>query len=314
MRLTLPVSEPTEGRVAVSGSVLAHVLSTLPPGATITLSAVSGHLEVVSVSGTSRITLQDVGDFPTLPQVTDGTEFDLPVREIRDVVSSVAYCASTSSIKPELASVFVHLEGSVITAAATDSFRLAEKRVPLKKSITVEPFLIPARTVSDMVRVLEHAGDTASFVVGKHQLSVSFPGTYLTLRLTNGTFPDYGAIIPKQFASEVTVLRHDLERSLKKAAVFSDQFNKITLTISPRKKTFTVHAANSVVGDTTDSVPASLTGEEITISFNGRYLVDALQPISSESVVLRFAGTSQAAVVSAVGDDTFKYLVMPMNR
>jgi DNA polymerase III subunit beta len=312
--LSLPIADSGDGRIALSGSVLLHIISTLPSASSIQLSTIDGYLVVESVNGTSRIALQDEADFPSLPQVTDGVEVALPVKEFREALVSVAYCASASTIKPELASVFVHPHGSVLVTAATDSFRLAEKRYPLKQSVSTDPFLIPARSCGDLLRVLEKSKDTVTLTVSPHQLALTLPGVYMTLRLTHGTFPDYEAILPKTFVTEATLLAFDLERSLKKAGIFSDQFNKTTLTLAPKKKSFTIHAENSSVGETTDTLVATLTGDDLSINFNQRYLLDALQPITSDSVLLRFAGPSQSAIIQAVGDDSFRYLVMPMNR
>lgn len=316
IRCDIPVRDAEPGTAAVAASVFAHVVNTLPVGATLTMVLAAGHLEITSAGATSRIALHDTAEFPVLPKVEGGTTVRVPARDVREAIASVAYCASTSTIKPELASVFVHLCGSELVTAATDSFRLAERRLPLKRPVSAEPFLIPARSSVDLVRMLERVegGVDVELVFDQHQLSLTQPGRYLTMRLVAGTFPDYTQIIPREFVTEATLLTSDLARVLRKASVFSNEFNQTTLTLSPKKKTCTIHTRNVSVGESTDTVPATLTGEELTISFNQRYLVDALHTIASDSVTVRFAGQGKPALVRPVGDETFLYLVMPMNR
>jgi DNA polymerase-3 subunit beta len=314
VRYTVSVGDTEDGVAAVSGTVLGQVVASLPPNTTVTLSSAKGHLEVESVGAVSHIALQAAEEFPTLPEVEDGVELLLPAKEFQHVVGAVAYCASTSTIKPELSSIFIHPDGGVLIAAATDSFRLAEKKVPLKDPVSSEPFLVPARSVNDLVRVLERAKGVVTVRMNGHQLSIMLPGMYMTLRLTAGTFPDYTQIIPKEFVSEATMLVFDIERALRKAAVFADQFNQTTITLAPKKKQFSIHTENSTVGETTDTVAAALSGKDLTINFNQRYLLDALQPIASDSITIQFAGPAQPAVIRPVSDDTFRYLVMPMNR
>jgi len=311
---SVPVKNTTDGTVAVAGSVLAQVVGSLSSGAEVSLKVDEGGLVVESVGGSSRIAAQDTEEFPALPQVDGGEEITLPAKLLKDAITSVSYCASTSTIKPELSSVFIHPNNSELIATATDSFRLAEKRVPLKDSVQSDPFLVPAKSTHELVKVLEQAKDTVTLLVGEHQLSLMLPGVYMTLRLVNGTFPDYTQIIPKEFATEATLLAADLDRTLKKAAIFSDQFNQTTLSVEPKNKVFTVHTEHQSVGETTDSLSAALEGEELTIRFNQRYLMDALHSISADSVTVQFAGQSHPAVVRPVGDTTFLYLVMPMNR
>ena len=238
----------------------------------------------------------------------------LPAKEFRETIQAVVYCASTSTIKPELSSVFVHPDGSVLIGAATDSFRLAEKRTPLKNSVNSEPFLIPGKSTATLLRVLEQAEGDVQVVSNKHQLSIKLPSVYITLRLVSGTFPDYTQIIPKEFVTEATLLVFDFERTLRKATAFSDQFNQTTLTISPKKKKFEAHTKNDSVGETTDSLSAALTGEELTISFNQKYLIESLHSIVSDSITLQFAGQSQPAIIRPVGNEGFLYLVMPTNQ
>ncbi len=314
VRYSVSVTQTEQGVVAISGSVLSHVISSLSNGAEVHLSTEEGYLLVESVEGVSRLALQSVEDFPTLPEVRDAVEISLPVKEFRDTVGAVLYCASTSTIKPELSSVFVHAHQGFLIAAATDSFRLAEKRTVLKNSVDADPFLLPSKTAGILLRTLEGMEGEVTLVTNKHQLSIRFPSLYITLRLTAGTFPDYTQVIPKEFSTEATVLVLDFERVLRKASIFSDQFNQTTLSVSPKKKNFEVFTKNDTVGETKDILHAALTGEDITIRFNQKYLIDSLHSISSDSITLQFGGAFQPAVIRPVGNDGFLYLVSSMNR
>lgn len=314
VRFSLNVEDAEEGTVAVSGSVLSHVITSLPTGANITLEKNKGYLTIKSSEGSSKIALQDTEDFPTLPEVSDGKKITLPADTLKEAITSVVYCASSSTIKPELSSVFIHPDGGTLIATATDSFRLAEKRLPLKESVESEPFLIPSKSTGSLLRILEKHTNPIEVYINKHQLSVSVDNVYITLRLTTGSFPDYTQIIPKEFISEATVLVYDFERTLRKATAFSDQFNQTKLTVSPKKKALIAYTKNETVGETTDAISAALSGEEIEISFNQRYLIDSLHSIHSDSVSLQFAGQSQPVIVRPIGDESFLYLVMPMNR
>jgi len=314
LRFSCAVEKTEEGIVAVSGNVLSQVVSSLSSGSEIVCTSTEGYLLLESGEGISRIAVQGHEDFPVLPEVENGEKIILPAKEFRETVQSVAYCASISTIKPELSSVFIYSHNGILTTTATDSFRLAEKKTPLKKPSDAEPFLIPAKSVGTLLKVLEQADDVVEIVTNKHQLSITLPSVYITLRLTAGSFPDYTQIIPKEFITEATVLIFDFERILRKATAFSDQFNQTKLSISPKKKKFEVYTKNESVGETTDTISAALSGEDLTISFNQKYLLDSIHSVAGDSITLQFAGQSQPAVVKPVGNDGFLYLVMPMNR
>lgn len=314
VRYSIPVTGTADGVAAVPAGVFSHVLAAMPSGADVELVVEGSVLVVRGAGGSSRIALQDAEEFPNLPEVGEGVDVTLPQKALASALTSVSYCASTSTVKPELASVFVHPAGNELVCAATDSFRLAEKKVPLKEPVEADPFLIPARSVHDMVRVLADDEKPVTLRVGEHQLSLTVGGVYVTLRLTQGTFPDYTQIIPKEFVSEATMLVADFERVLKKVAVFSDKFQQVLLTVDPEAGEFTVHTENSAVGESTDVVPAALEGDSLAVRFNQRYLNDAFNTIHTDSFVFKWSGVSTPSVMRPIGDDSVVYLVMPMNR
>ena len=150
--------------------------------------------------------------------------------------------------------------------------------------------------------------------LGKNQISFSQNEVYLASRVIDGVFPDYGQIIAKDFKTEVVVLKQDLIHSLKIANIFSDKFNQISIQINPSLKTFQTKTKNIDVGENTNLVDAVLSGEEININFNYKYIIDCFQSINVDSVSLQFNGLGKPMVIRGVGDKSFLYLVMPMNK
>jgi DNA polymerase-3 subunit beta len=142
---------------------------------------------------------------------------------------------------------------------------------------------------------------------------VSFTnGIYFTSRLVAGIFPDYEQIIPKEYVTHVTLLKEDLLRTFKKTSIFLNKFRQVSLTVT--NKSLTIASQNSEVGHTTNTVSASSEGDELALSFNQQYIMDPLSHIQDDSVKMSFAGLGRAMVIKGVSDNTFRYLVMPMNK
>jgi len=137
---------------------------------------------------------------------------------------------------------------------------------------------------------------------------------YLTSRIIDGTFPDYKQIIPKETSSKAVLLKQDLINSLKTSLIFSDNFNQLTLKLSPKNKSFNIESKNSNIGESTHSVEAVLEGEDISINVNHRYFTDCFQSINTDSIALSFSGQAKPIITQGVGDTSFLYLVMPMNQ
>jgi DNA polymerase III subunit beta len=301
------------GAVAVPGALLFSFLSSFSHGA-VDIHSEGQTLLVSSGGNTAKINLFPTDDFPTLPHPKPLSTVIFNTEDLLRGIRSVWYAASNSVVKPELASIFIRTEGNTVYFVATDSFRLAEKSVILKKAPDIPHLLIPSRNIPDIVRVLEDIGGTAVFECSENQLGISCGSIYITTRLVNGSFPDYRQIIPKEFVSEATLLRQDLLSALKTTGLFTNKFQQLRVMVEPNKKKLSFYAKNDEVGEVTETPPVALTGEALEISFNQKYLQDALQSISSDSVSLSFSGAGRPMVLRGVSDSSFLYLSMPMNR
>lgn len=312
IEIRIPAKVEKEGIVAVSGSLLSSFFGTLSKDDTVNFDAVDTTL-VITTSFT-KVTVKCLPheDFPTLPNV-DGPKLTLPVKKFIDGLKSVSFAASYSEIKPELSSVYMYSLEDMLVFVATDSFRLAEKRIKIKSVNEFPAILIPMKNTVELIRLLAEVEGDIELVSTKNQLSITLPTMYLTTRLIDGIFPDYKQIIPKTFSTEVIVLKQDLLNALKISNLFSDKFNQITLHIDPPARTFELYAKNADVGETTTKVSAALTGTIVDINCNQKYFIDAFQSFSSDSISLEYE-TNRPIIMKGVSDQSFMYLVMPMNR
>jgi DNA polymerase III subunit beta len=302
-----------EGITAVPGALLFSFLSGFSSGVVDIHS--EGNILFVDIGGNiAKINTFPFEDFPALPRPVASTAFQFDTEDLLNGIRSVWYASSNSVVKPELASIFMKTEGNTIFFVATDSFRLAEKSLILKKAPDIPHLLIPSRNIPDIVRVLEDVGGVVVFECSENQLGISCGNVYVTSRLVNGSFPDYRQIVPKEFVSEVTLLRQDLLGALKTTGLFTNKFQQLRIYVEPNKKKLSFYAKNDEVGEVTETPSATLSGEALEISFNQKYLQDALQSVSSDSVSLSFAGPGRPMVLRGVSDSSLLYLSMPMNR
>lgn len=301
------------GVVALPANTLREIAASFSGSGLITLEHAG---DTVAVStGNARSTLKTLPyeDFPTLPlPEAPQAKFSLPGTVLRSLVTSVMSYASSSSVRPELASVLVSAEGGTLKAVATDSFRLAEKKVAVQGTIPPFSMLIPAKNAADIIQALPD--EDIHISVDDHQCAFFWKKGVLTTRLVSASYPDYVQIIPKAFVSDATLLKKDFEAALKRTAIFSDTFQKVRLSFDVNNKKVLLSAQNADVGDSAEAVSGALSGESVELSFNHRYLSAPLAGIQSESITLSASGIGRAMVVRGAGDASFLYLVMPMNQ
>jgi DNA polymerase-3 subunit beta len=197
---------------------------------------------------------------------------------------------------------------------ATDSFRLAEKKIKVKKSKGLDPMLIPFKNALEIIRTFENYNGDIDVVVSKNQLSINNENIHLSSRVVDGNFPDYRQIIPKDFTTKATVLKSDLMSALKLSSLFSNAFNQLLISFNPATKSVELSTKNNDIGEGKQTIKGLVDGEELLMSFNHRYVLDCLQVIESDSVILQIAGQGKPMIIGPSNNTSFTYLVMSMNR
>ncbi len=312
VEIEIPAKVTQEGIAVVKADIFNNMLSSINSNQNIDLELVNDNLLIKTKQNTILLKSTPSDDFPTIPMV-EGSQIEIPAKKILEAIKSVYFSASISDIRPETNSVYVYGEDDMLICVATDSFRLAEKRVKIK-NIAISPILIPLKNTIEIIRILENCSGDIVLTTNKNQLSISYNGTYITSRLVDGIFPDYKQIIPKEHTTEVVVLKQDIISALKLANIFSDKFNQVNMTVSPIKKIFEINTKNNDVGENKTKIDGALTGETVEVSFNYKYLFDAFIPISQDSVNLEFNGANKPVVIQGGGDMSFTYLIMPINK
>ena len=316
IEVSIPTKSTDEETVAVSGNIISSFVSQIfDQNQVVKMETSAGTLNITASKSRGNIKTVPPEDFPTIPRIIDGEVVTLQAELLIKGLKSVWYSSSISSVKPELASVYVYKSGDFVVFVATDSFRLAEKKMKLPKPTNIGDILIPFKNIADIARVLEHISGDVEIRMNKNLISFSSKGVYIVSRIIDGVFPDYKQIVPKGYITEAVVLKQDLINALKISNIFSDKFNQVHFTVDPKGKIFEIQTKNSDVGENKASVDAALTGERLEINFNYKYIVDCFQSIDADSVSLQFSGLNRPMVIRPVsGDQSFMYLVMPMNR
>ena len=316
MEISLSVKSHDEGIVAVPAKTLSSFLSQIPDqNHVVQLELVSGNIQIVSAKTRGVIKTMPIEDFPSIPSIPDAEQFSLPSELFIKGLKSVCYSASVSSVKPELSSVYIYKDAGGLTFVATDSFRLAEKKLKISIPSQFNDILIPFKNISEIIRTLEYVKSDVEVSSNKNLISFKSGDIYIVSRVIDGVFPDYRQIIPKSFNTEAVVLKQDFLNALKVSNIFSDKFNQVHIVVDPKAKIFEIQTKNVDVGENKTLVDAALIGERVEINFNYKYIADSFQSIDSDSISLQFSGLNRPMVIKPVsGEQSFMYLAMPMNR
>ncbi len=303
-----------EGIFSLTASSLRSFLSNSKQAKEVVLEKKENLLEIKSGSSVGELVLESSEDFPTIPRVEGGVSFQILTEEFLSGIKAVFWAASLSQIKPELSSVYFYEDNDDLVFVATDSFRLAEKRVKTKKIKKFSPILIPFRNVSEIIRILDGGRGELTISANKNQISIETEGVYITSRLIDGNFPDYKQIIPKEFQTKATVLKEEFAGALKLASSFSDKFNQSSISLLPSKKKLVVKSESKGSGEVVEEVLGSFEGEDSSMFFNHKYILEAIPSLNSSSITISMNGSGRPMVIKENSNSNFLYLVMPMNK
>jgi DNA polymerase III subunit beta len=321
--LTIPVQADADGVALVPGRLLGDVVRSLPPAA-VAAEASADRLHLTCGRATFDLRLMPAEDFPALPEPgPDAAVAVMKAEEFAKTVAQVARAASADDARPVLTGVTLEATGSGLTAAATDSYRLAVRTVPWDQGAE-HTALVPRRALEEARRSAEALGSEVRLVLEAGQVTFDFGDRRLTTRLIEGRFPDFRQLIPGGFERRLDVDRAELIEVVKRVSVVGEANTTSTpVTLHLTADTIRVTAGSGEVGQAEEALPGNLQGEPLEIAFNPRYLTDGLDAVGSERVVLEFRDELKPAVLrplaggdgegdSAAVTADFLYLLMPV--
>ncbi len=310
-----------EGQITVPARLLTDFINSLPNDKVdISLNPNSKAVEVRCARSQSHVNGIDAGEFPPIPTIGDGAVAKIKAEDLREGINRVGFAAATEDTRLVLTGVYFLAEGSDLTMAAADGFRLA-----VYKTTLVEPLpdkieiIIPAVTFAELSRLLAEQEDPVEMQVASNlnQILFRFKNVEMLSQVIPGTFPKYSQLIPQSWTSRTVISIPDFLRATKAASIFArDGSGIVRLHSLPggdiKAGSVKVSARAEEIGDHETEFDAIIAGDEAKIAFNGKYLTDVLGVLKEGQVALETSSPTSAAVLRPVGSDNYLHVIMPM--
>jgi DNA polymerase III subunit beta len=312
LRTALEADTDGTGSVLLPGRLLSELARSLgDENVEVELREPDRDVEIRSGGSSFHLRVLPVEDFPNLPD--EGPEpLKIPAAALADTVELVAPAASRDDMRPVLTGVLVSASGQEMTMVATDSYRLAVKRTELESPIGGElDANIPAKALRELGRLVG-AGEVEEVAVSllPNQAVFKAGAILLNTRLIEGQFPNFRQLLPESYEHDVRLPRPEFLDVARRVSQLAQRNAPLRLAFSQGE--LKISASTPDVGDAEETMPASFDGDPLEIGFNPEFLRDGIESVEGDEVMLRLISPLRPGLLQSVGDEDFRYLVMPI--
>ena len=327
IQTSLAASVETSGAITLPARLLGEIVSRLSSDSPVTFAVDDSgeQVQLTSLSGSYQMRGMSADDYPDLPMVESGMTLKLQPERLVQALKGTLFASSADEAKQLLTGVHLKFNQRALEAAATDGHRLAVLNVEdalqdaaLTDAVDDEGFAVtlPSRSLREVERLMAswRSDEPVSLFCDRGQVVFLAADQMVTSRTLEGTYPNYGQLIPDGFTRTFGMDRRALIAALERIAVLADQHNNVVkFSSQPEDGVVQISADAQDVGSGSESLPSNLEGDAMQIAFNVRYLLDGLKAMGSDRIVLHCnAPTTPAVLRSEEASEAFTYLVMPV--
>ncbi|MFQ5917661.1 MAG: DNA polymerase III subunit beta [Candidatus Binatia bacterium] len=309
-RMSVPAEVRARGAITLSARKLVEIVKELPPAQL-----------VIQVQEQSRISLRCEGvayklatlpaeEFPPVVVSAMGPDISIDAKVLREMLTQTTFAISHDESRYALNGLLLSFRPGELRLIATDGHRLAMAIRHLPGEWDGKSGIVPRKAVQEVARMLG-TGDQVQISLVENQFVLRMPNFLLTARLIEGQFPNYEQVIPREQPRRLVLSRTALMAALRRVSVLSEERTK-PVALQLAAGTLRISASNSELGEAEETLRVDESGEELTIGFNSRYLLDALSPLETDQVVFELKDGLSPGVVKSFGEDTYLCVIMPM--
>ena len=323
VRANLRAKVDASGVFTVPAKTLADFVRFLPDDQ-VHIERIENELSIQCGATSTKIKGSPPDDFPVIPDAEETHGYAIVHTALKDALAQVVVAVAKNDIRPELSGVYLGFfteRFSGLIAAATDSYRLAEKQLSVAQGADTVQCIVPGRTVLEMIRLLsvvrqDGAESQVRVFVSDNQIALRYDSFELTSRLVDGTYPEYAQIIPSSFKTTAAVARDELVNKIKAASLFTTMgVNAVSFDLNVSEGTVGVSSTSTQTGEHSAEIDAEVSGEENSILLNYRYVLDGLlQMTDGGEVEMKVNSGDTPCLFVQKGDPRYLYIVMPVRQ
>ena len=279
-------------------------------------------LEIRAGSFHTTLRTANADEFPIIPTPKEADLFiEIQAGVLCKGLSQVVGMAGQSQARPEIGGVFFVFEKELLRVVATDSFRLAEKKLVFEKPNEKEQsFILPQRTAKELISIFGERQGRVKVYISPSQVVFDYTNQEEALplriqvvsRLIDGEYPYYQNVIPKDHKTKIVIVKEEFIAHVKAASVFAGKTSELVLVVDASKKTVSCNSKSVEAGENHSSLKAEVTGQNVAVAFNWRFLLEGLLQMRDSRCELMLNGEDGPALLRPGEQEGYVYVIMPI--
>lgn len=305
------VVEP--GSVVLQGRFFVDIIKKLP-GKEVKLST-NEQFQTLITSAHSEFNLSglDPDQYPLLPQVSSDDALQLPVKVLKNIIAQTNFAVSTSETRPVLTGVNWLIQQNELLCTATDSHRLAVRKLKLEEEIEDKNVIIPGKALAELNKIMTDSEDHIDIFFASNQVLFRVGNVNFISRLLEGHYPDTSRLFPENYEIKLGLNNSDFYHAIDRASLLAREGGNNVIKLSTGDTQIELSSTSPEIGTVKEEVTANdVEGGNLKISFNSKYMMDALKAIDNEEVEVEFFGTMKPFILKPKDDDTVTQLILPI--
>jgi len=318
IRCSVPAEIVEKGSITINAKKLGDIIRELPE-ASVDLEIDENH-KMILICQKSNFKIHGLpkDDFPILPDVKKDKVFKIKGSLLQEMIHKTIFAVSTDETRYVLNGILFQVENEKLRMVATDGHRLAliQKKLQDKSGDKCNA-IIPTKALNELAKVISDIAKgkedelTVEVIVTDNQIKFTAGGVEIVSRLIEGQFPNYEQVIPKDSDKKIEASTATLAAATKRVSILtSEKSNSIRYKVDPGKLTISSKAPD--MGEAKEEIDVTYKGEEISIAYNAKYVLDMLKNIGTEAVQIELTQPLSPGIIRPKGDGDYLCVIMPM--
>lgn len=310
MQTELPAIISAPGAIILTAKLFAEIVRR-SPDEDITIDVDDRNTATIT-SGVSCFTIigMDSAEFPELPKITDADTIKMPQELLKSMIRQTLFAVADSTAKPIHQGSLFKIENGNLDVVSVDGYRLALRREAINYANNTE-FVVPGKTLSEVLKLLKDSEGEVEICPSRRHILFRIDNYTVISVLLEGEFLDYKSALPKDKKTEVTVSTRTMIESVERVSLLITDRLKSPVRCVIGEDTVKLFCTTTM-GRATDQISAEISGDQLEIGFNNKYLLDALRAAETDEVRLQLGGPISPMLVLPKEGDAFSFLVLPV--